>query len=321
VVVVQIDDDTESETIELKIDWHDIPISLCHVDQLHGDSQGYLESSYPTWNGGVKKMLADYFESEPVRCVNVFAEALEINKLKGDERIEALRKDLASRADPASPVVRNRRATCNKTVAYDQHDETEETPGGGTKINTTFTKVDTPTFEARLKVKQIEKDQTAVNTSISRYQRLLDAAEQEGIMPSGSKQPKSATPKVTKVPPKTMGVAAHQKVVDEKDKEIRSLRTMLNLSKKRCNDSTTSSKDGDLELQAAKVRLLSAESNVRDCNSQIFQMKLTITQLEEQRNVHAAEMKAAVAEAKVQTMEKMMMQAQHGAPNSAHLSS
>jgi hypothetical protein len=300
---------------QLCIDWHDAPIPLSVIDQLHGDAQGHLQVSYPDWKGNVKKIVADYFESKEI--VNVFQSAIDIHKLTGDERVAALRADVIARAHEASPISRNRRAHDNYSEAYDEVEEEIHTDGGTKKTKIELTRVPTVEFNKRLDEKQEKKGLVKIDSVMRNYKFLIDAADEEGFLRPSKTEGKSTKPKCeTNKGATVMSISAHVSIIAAKDKIIKNLRTQLSNAQK----ASGGSKDSTIAVAAAEVKVQLAERKLQDSKSKVLELESTIQSLNQKVAVSSAETAAAVANAKVEMMQQMMNAQSHKSPPSAQRS-
>jgi hypothetical protein len=286
---------------KLKIDWHDAPISLSLIDQLHGDAQGHLQAAYPDWKGTVKQMLADYFESKGIS--DVYKAALDVHMLNGEARMSALRADVEARARDASPISRNRRALCNQEEAYTELSEEIHTEGGTKKTRITFKRVPSGEFNSRLDEKQEKKGKAKIDSVMLNYKWLIEAADEQGFLQPTKAQVKPGKTKGAQTKHATvMSISAHDDIVAAKDKVIKNLRTQLSNTQKASGGST----DSRTAACAAEMKVKAVERQLEESKSKVLELQSEIQSLKQQVAINSAETAAAVANAKVEVMQQMM---------------
>jgi hypothetical protein len=289
--------DEDEEDVRVSVDFHDTGLPLKCLHDCHGDAQDYLCSTYPSFSENIWDFIDKYFTD--LQVPNLLDKFKAVHELHGDARRAALEADVKVRASDLgdSPVVIGRVNKRNHSEAYDEHEESVETPGGTKGTKTVRVEVDTPTFVARLEANSRAGVSSRVDSSLQLYDQLLERVDSEGFL---SKEARAASKLKAGGKANVIGMKAHLDVLAAKDKKINNLRVQLTQAKKADVLAAEAEKTG-----AVATELVEAKETCGCLLTKVQNLQARVSELEGKLALSTAEKQAAVAEAKVQVMQQM----------------
>lgn len=286
---------------EIVVDFHDlVVIALCHITEVKGPYHKYLSGCYPSWIDN--DIVASYFAKK--RIHNYVQEHREVRELEGAEKRERLRRNqekyLPDRM--GAEELPERVSRRGKPEAVEKRMATVVGDDGQEKEVEQIVSVPTPEFRKNLEAKR-DKHEGELRASATRFQELLETVDEDGFL---VKRPK-VTVEPSKQPKGKPKGKSKSIVVEELKGTIQSLKRKLAASDKKASQPPSQEqKVREEEFKACAEQNKVLKRQLEEAQEKIREQGCKIQRLELIQVSASAELKAAVATAKLEAIESMI---------------